>query len=311
MSAYMASYNGKGCCVEFGTVSIKNTATGHTMTCQCNPGSGDSCYLEFDMDDTTEFQNKINGNGTYNLITSAEISCDKGGRNVLQSNGKSFSIYACYSYSHLMTTIIAASWSMCSSTTAGVLTTKCSETIRQITEQEMSTYIASYGSTSVVGCCVEFGTVSIRKTDTGPTMTCQCNPGSGDSCYLEFDMDDTTDFHNSINGDGTYDLITSGEIECDLSGRNVLQSNGKSFSIYACYTYSYFKPESGETCTKKPTISNAPTNATTTRTAMMLAVQPATTPSNKAPLITQPLLTVILFGLSIPGLIQKHSAQKK
>uniref|UniRef100_A0A914VRV0 EGF-like domain-containing protein n=1 Tax=Plectus sambesii TaxID=2011161 RepID=A0A914VRV0_9BILA len=95
-----------------------------------------------------------------------------------------------------VTTIIASPWSMCTSSSTGVLTTKCSQTIRQTTDQEMSAYIASYDTTGEAGCCVEYGTVSIKNTATGYKMTCQCNAGSGDSCYLEFDMDDSTNFQN-------------------------------------------------------------------------------------------------------------------
>ncbi len=55
-------------------------------------------YEQFLKKDTTDSEARNNGDGTYKLITSSDITCDSNGNNIL--DGNIVKSYTCYSYLH-------------------------------------------------------------------------------------------------------------------------------------------------------------------------------------------------------------------
>uniref|UniRef100_A0A914XKM4 Uncharacterized protein n=1 Tax=Plectus sambesii TaxID=2011161 RepID=A0A914XKM4_9BILA len=211
---------------NFGTVEFVPTSGGFQVTCQCT-GSGDTCYLEFAKNNNqflkknTISETKPNkGAGTYNLITSAEITCDANGNNIL--NGQEIGKYACYSALH----------------------TNCESRLSKLSRGKVEEYNSVYngvpGQEGVIRSLG--GTEEVTRND-GFIETCKCS-GAGDFCVFEFagSFDDfllknTLSSAVENNGDNTYDLIRSPKITCDENGNNILQ--GQIVKKYTCYAVTF------------------------------------------------------------------------
>uniref|UniRef100_A0A914WHD7 Uncharacterized protein n=1 Tax=Plectus sambesii TaxID=2011161 RepID=A0A914WHD7_9BILA len=224
---------------QIGIVDIHPVAGGYQLSCSCQANIGDYCYLEFDMDYSTEFETPIKADGTYDLVMSSLIKCGNGGENILKEIGQPITTYACYSYRH--------GYASCDGTGKGIEMMSISQ-LRQF----LST--VDGGKSNFL---VEFGTVEVvpGSDDNSLTLTCQC-VGDGDVCNLGIfghynSLSHSRAEYSSPNrGEGTFDLITSESIECNDDGDYVLATNDSNVKpgMYACYSTTAKKLDcSGET----------------------------------------------------------------
>jgi hypothetical protein len=118
MIEWLAIYDNTSLAAEFagkGKVGFLETSEGFIVTCQCKKGKGNNCNLEFDNDfdtwlsnNSTWIYNIINADGTYNLLTTTLVTCDKNGVNVVDYIPST--TYACFAFtfSNLTAAIPAA-----------------------------------------------------------------------------------------------------------------------------------------------------------------------------------------------------------